>query len=191
MSQLLRLTYVSRANFAVDRYRAGIQLDVARILVQSRRNNPRHRLVGALYFGDGCFFQCLEGPPDEVEALYLRLHDDPRHGQLQVLAREFVSSASFSRWSMKLVPNAKEVQSLMARHGRTTFDPYSFDPALQAAMVQLLVRGADAALPPQPDDAADSPSSGRHAGTAVNIALALGALGTLLGAVSLGLHLLG
>jgi hypothetical protein len=186
MPQLLRLTYVSRAAFPVDRLTSGIQREVARILVQSRRNNPRQQLVGALYFGDGCFFQCLEGPQEAVEALYQRLHGDPRHGELRVLSREFVSSPSFSSWAMKLVPNAQEVQSLMTRHGRTTFDPYSFDESLRVAMIQLLLRGADAALPPLPEE----PASGQPLPAAVKAALALGLLGTALGAASLALHFL-
>lgn len=186
MPQLLRLTYVSRATFPVDRYTGGIQRDVARILVQSRRNNPRHQLVGALYFGDGCFFQCLEGPQEAVEALYARLHGDPRHGELRVLSREFVPSPSFSSWSMKLVPNAPEVQALMTRHGRTTFDPYSFDESLRLAMVQLLLRGADAALPPLPDE----PTTEAPLPAALKAALALGLTGTVLGAASLALHFL-
>lgn len=186
MPQLLRLTYVSRATFPVDRYTGGIQREVARILLQSRRNNPRRQLVGALYFGDGCFFQCLEGPQEAVEALYERLHGDPRHGALRVLSREFVASASFSNWAMKLVPNAQEVQALMARHGRTAFDPYSFDESLRLAMVQLLLRGADAALPPVPEEpAGDAPLP-----AVMKAALGLGLLGTLLGAASLALHFL-
>jgi hypothetical protein len=186
MPQLLRLTYVSRATFPVDRLTGGIQRDVARILVQSRRNNPRQQLVGALYFGDGCFFQCLEGPQEAVEALYQRLHGDPRHGELRVLSREFVAAPSFSNWAMKLVPNAQEVQALMTRHGRTTFDPYSFDESLRLAMLQLLLRGADATLPPIPEE----PARREEIPVSVKSALALGLIGTVLGAASLALHFL-
>lgn len=186
MPQLLRLTYASRATFPLNRFTSGIQSEVARIMVQSRRNNPRQQLVGALYFGDGCFFQCIEGPEQAVEALYQRLHGDPRHAELRVLAREHVSTPSFSSWAMKLVPNAAEVQALMARHGRTTFDPYSFDEPLRQATVQLLLRGADAALPPFPVEPITQAPTPR----ALQAALALGVIGTVLGAVSLALDLL-
>lgn len=186
MPQLLRLTYVSRATFPVDRFTGGIQREVARILVQSRRNNPRQQLVGALYFGDGCFFQCLEGPQEAVEALYERLHGDPRHGELRVLSREFVATPTFASWAMKIVPNAPEVQALMTRHGRTTFDPYSFDESLRLAMVQLLLRGADAALPPPPEE----PREASPLAAPVKLALGLGLAGTLLGLASLALHFL-
>lgn len=146
MPALLRLTYASRACFDDVHGSAGIHPEVARILIQSRRNNPRRGLVGALYFGDGCFFQVLEGPAAEVEALYQRLQQDPRHRDLQVLGREVVPRRSFAGWAMKLVPNAAEVRRLTARHGRATFDPYSFDAGLLAEMTRLLVQGPDAKL---------------------------------------------
>jgi hypothetical protein len=139
----LRLVYASRANFSAGADNATVNADVARILMQSRRNNPANGLVGALYFADGCFFQCLEGPPGAVDALYFRLHEDPRHRDLKVLSRADVEQPSFSGWSMKFVPNASAVRSVLREHGLATFDPYRFAPAALADMVALLVEGSD------------------------------------------------
>lgn len=144
-TDLVRLVYASRANLA-----AGLNADVARILMQSRRNNPARGLVGALYFGDGCFFQCLEGPAAEVDALYARLGHDDRHRDLVVLGREHIARPSFSSWSMKFVPNARVVADLLERHGLSSFDPYAFSPALLKDMVGLLLSGPDAPTPPAP-----------------------------------------
>jgi hypothetical protein len=99
--------------------------------------------VGALYFADGCFFQCLEGPADAVDALYARLHQDPRHRDLAVLGRSAVERASFAGWSMKFVPNAAAVRAVLDRHGLATFDPYRFAPAALDDMVALLVEGSE------------------------------------------------
>ncbi len=143
----LRLVYASRANFSAGTDNATVNADVARILMQSRRNNPANGLVGALYFADGCFFQCLEGPTEAVDALYARLHDDPRHRDLKVLSRTTVERPSFTGWSMKFVPNASAVRSVMREHGLTTFDPYQFPPVALADMVELLVKGSDPGLP--------------------------------------------
>lgn len=143
----LRLVYASRATFPAGDDNASLNADVARILMQSRRNNPAQGLVGALYFAEGCFFQCLEGPSDAVDRLYARLHQDPRHRDLKVLSRAVVDRPSFSGWSMKFVPNASVVRDLMSRHGLKSFDPYVFNPEALAAMVNLLVTGADVALP--------------------------------------------
>lgn len=192
MSELQRLVYVSRATFAPSRQGSGIDLEVARILMQSRRNNPRRGLVGALYYGDGCFFQCLEGEPVAIDELCARIARDPRHKDMQVLGRESIQARSFSVWAMKYVPNASAVQALMARHGRKQFDPYTFDTALAGAMVELLRQDADADLSPphgsdhrvagEPAAQVPAPSVGRMSrtplllGVVVTLALVIVAL---------------
>ena len=79
MSDLVQIVYVSRSTFTTMPAELGIEPSVARILAQSRINNSRRGLVGALYFGDGCFFQCLEGRTADVERViahydYAKLH---------------------------------------------------------------------------------------------------------------------
>ncbi|WP_374602319.1 BLUF domain-containing protein [Arenimonas sp.] len=150
MSRHLRLVYASRSTFAPIREGAGIHPEVARILVQSRRNNARQRIVGGLYFADGSFFQCLEGRESEVQALYDRLAADPRHRDVRLLDRREIDEPSFGEWAMKHVPNAPEVQKLLARHGRSGFDPHSFPPALVDEMVGLLLERPDVAPPGEP-----------------------------------------
>lgn len=150
MSRHLRLVYASRSTFAPIREGAGIHPEVARILVQSRRNNARQRIVGGLYFADGSFFQCLEGREAEVQALYDRLAVDPRHRDVRLLDRREIEEPAFGDWAMKHVPNAPEVQQLLARHGRSGFDPHSFPPALVDAMVGLLLERPDVAPPGEP-----------------------------------------
>jgi hypothetical protein len=146
MSDLQRMVYASRATFAPSRQGSGIELEVARILMQSRRNNPRSGLVGALYYGNGHFFQCLEGESAGIDVLCARIAQDPRHQDMQVLGRHPIEARSFSVWAMKYVPNASAVQALMARYGRKNFDPFTFDETLVAAMLDLLRQGKDADL---------------------------------------------
>ncbi len=150
-TNLVRLVYASRATFSVGQDNATLNADVARILMQSRRNNPANGLVGALYFAEGCFFQCLEGPAEAVDALYERLPRDPRHRDLIVLSRESVQKPSFSGWSMKFVPNASVVRQLLDRHHLSSFDPYKFSPAMLADMVELLLSGPDTVLAERPE----------------------------------------
>lgn len=145
-SQFVRLVYASRATFPAGQDNASLNADVARILMESRRNNPANGLVGALYFGDGCFFQCLEGPAEAVDALYARLPRDKRHRDLAVLSRESILRPSFSNWSMKYVPNASAVRQLLDRHKLSSFDPYGFSSAMLSDMVGLLLSGPDTVL---------------------------------------------
>lgn len=143
MSDIHQLVYASRATFQPTDNGGGVEPEVARILMQSRRNNPRRGLVGALYYGDGCFFQCLEGPRASIDDLFGRLQADPRHRDVLVLRRHEIAAPSFAEWSMKYVPTAGDVQTLLAMHGKDRFDPYAFDERLIEAMVGLLHHRAD------------------------------------------------
>lgn len=160
ITNFVRLVYASRASFAAGQDNASLNSDVARILMQSRRNNPANGLVGALYFADGCFFQVLEGPADAVDALYARLPKDPRHRDLTLLSRESIVQPAFSTWSMKYVPNASVVRQLLERHKLTSFDPYSFSTSMLSDMVGLLLSGPDAVLAYRPEPAKAAATEG-------------------------------
>lgn len=175
MARYLRLTYASRSTFPFVRDEAAFPPEVGSILMQSRRNNVRRRLVGGLYFADGCFFQVLEGRHEDVEALYARLQDDPRHHDLRVLDRREIDAPAFRAWAMKHVPDAPEVKSLMARNGRIGFDPYTFPPALVAQMVDLLL-----GVPERPAAPGEVPDAGprfaRWLGVAAGALVAAGVI---------------
>lgn len=143
---LERFVYCSRATFPAASER-GLHPEVGRILMQSRRNNPRDGLVGGLYFANGWFFQCVEGPRSGIDALFSRLKADRRHGEIQVLARDGVAARRFSRWSMKFVPDASEVRALLGRHGLAEFEPMRFDAGAVRDMVDLLIAGSEAPSP--------------------------------------------
>lgn len=123
---------------------------MARILVQSRINNARRGLVGALYFGDGCFFQCLEGRADEVDRLYAALLQDPRHTDLKVLARRPIERTSFSTWSMKYVPLDAPMKALLRQQGLPGFNPCRFGEATVAKVLDMLRAGGDVTPAPEP-----------------------------------------
>ena len=154
MSDLVQIVYVSRSTFTTMPAGLGIEPSVARILAQSRANNARRGLVGALYFGDGCFFQCLEGRAADVDHLYAALLRDPRHTDLTVLSRRSIDRTRFSAWTMKYVPLDADMKMLLHRLGLQTFDPYRFDPDTVARVLDMLASGSDAAAvaaqPPAP-----------------------------------------
>jgi hypothetical protein len=176
---LTRLVYASRSQMASNDDNT-VNADLARILMQSRKNNPANQLVGALYYSDGCFFQCLEGPSDAVEALYAKLHHDKRHYDLKVLSRSPITQLAFTRWAMKFVPQASLVSDLLSRHRLDHFDPYSFSAQLQSDMVNLLVTGNDdqtaqiatPRLSPQAAPTAVQSDSAPHAQRAQTISIA-------------------
>ena len=138
MSDLIQIVYASRSTFPLLPAENGIEPSVARILAQSRINNPRCGLVGGLFFGDGCFFQCVQGRAEDVDRLYVALLQDPRHNDLKVLSRRPVAQATFATWSMKYASLNSAMRMLLERRGLDRFDPYQFDGATVDEVLGML-----------------------------------------------------
>ena len=135
MTQLIRLVYASQSRSAIGNH----QVDPAlgSILSQSRRNNQKQAIGGVLFYGDGFFFQCLEGEKDRVEALYKRICADSRHHQARILSQEPIQHRLFEDWSMKFVPTADDVQALLRQQGYSVFNPFSFSKAFIDELVHF------------------------------------------------------
>ncbi len=107
---LYRLVYFSKNRILGGP--SNIAVEVESILRAARRNNPRLDITGALIFNAGIFAQVLEGPGDSVEAIFEKIQQDVRHGDLQVLAFDAAKQRAFARWSMGFFGRSREGQDL-------------------------------------------------------------------------------
>lgn len=137
-NQLIRMSYASKATFKPFNAVDGVDANVANILSTARRENRKNNLVGALYYGNGCFFQCLEGQKSDIDALYAKLEKDPRHTDLRVLSIEPIQQVGFVSWEMKYAQIDQEVRAFLKNHQLGKFDPYRFSPEMTAELVAVL-----------------------------------------------------
>lgn len=135
---LVRMAYASRATFKPFDTTAGIDGNVAQILETARRENKKHALVGALYYGNGYFFQCLEGPQSAIDHLYAKLLRDGRHTDLKILSTQPIEKIGFSSWEMKFATIDREIRNFLRNHQMIKFDPYKFDPIMSNKLVEML-----------------------------------------------------
>ncbi len=126
MSTLLQIIYISRSTFNSTDSLNKIEPNVARILAKSRINNRKNGLVGVLYFGDGVFFQCLEGDEVTINQLMNKLEADPRHQDLKVVSKKYINQLSFADWAMKFAPIDAKIGRFLKANGFERFDPYLF-----------------------------------------------------------------
>lgn len=126
MEQMLQIIYISRSTFISTESASKIEPNIARILAKSRINNRRNGLVGVLYFGDGNFFQCIEGNQSAINQLMDKLAVDPRHKDLKVVSRKTVNALSFADWAMKFAPIDEKITYFLQTNGFQKFDPYAF-----------------------------------------------------------------
>lgn len=136
MSQLYRLVYASQSTVDVDG--TGVNLEIGRILTKSKRNNPKLNIGGVLYYGDGYFFQVLEGPRDAVTDLYNKIGLDERHSELKILTEGYIDRGLFGDWSMHFVPTRSQIRQLLAEHSFARFTPFLFSQVLLQKLIIVL-----------------------------------------------------
>lgn len=90
----LQIVYESQASESLT------EADVLEILRKSQVCNNRAGISGLLVFKDGRFLQFIEGPPQEVKALYARITEDPRHRDLRLLNETGSDSLLMPTWAM-------------------------------------------------------------------------------------------
>ncbi|MCK7546843.1 BLUF domain-containing protein [Marinobacter koreensis] len=135
---LMRLAYASEATFEDKPVNQGVEPHVARILLTSRRNNARSHLVGGLYYGDGRFFQYLEGEESDVLETFERIKQDERHRNIFTLMQGPLETPTFTSWSMKYVPLSSDVRRFLERNGLQIFNPSEFTESQCEEMIELI-----------------------------------------------------
>ena len=89
-----RLIYISRARQPVP------EDLVETILETARTKNAGRNVTGLLLFDGMNFMQLLEGPSEEVEALFDTIVADDRHGDIVRIVSETGVNRQFPGWSM-------------------------------------------------------------------------------------------
>jgi hypothetical protein len=77
-----------------------VGLELIVLVLQSRRNNERDGITGALVYGGGLFMQVIEGKKEAVTALYERICTDPRHQAIHKLVDKPMQERAFATWVM-------------------------------------------------------------------------------------------
>lgn len=134
MPNQFRLVYASEAN--VKNLKSGVNPEIGRILSVSKRNNARRGIGGVLYYGDGYFFQVLEGDKEPVQTLFSKICNDPRHKNAMVLDTSEIKRRLFADWSMQFIPNKSAIRKLLKEHGFRQFTPLDFNIEITRSLVQ-------------------------------------------------------
>lgn len=93
---LRSLLYVSKSTLSLPEQ--GWQVE--EIVKLSRHFNAKVNITGALMFTELYFAQFLEGPGDEIDALFKRIRRDPRHERLDIVRESVQEVRVFPGWSM-------------------------------------------------------------------------------------------
>lgn len=137
MNDLIRLVYISRST-QVEKGEKHLEAVNQQILAEARDFNEGHHITGILCFGNGCYFQLIEGPKSAVELLYAKISKDPRHENVKLMIKEPVNLRSFTRWRMKFIDNIDVAMPLVRMHGHKHFNPFEFAENLFRDLIDFL-----------------------------------------------------
>lgn len=124
---LYSLVYVSIATREIT------EDDLKTILKAARAHNKAANITGMLLYRDGFFIQAIEGEEAQVDALYSRIVQDPRHTNHLLIYKEPIEKRCFSEHSMGFsdelnVDSFKDVEGFsdfMQRPSPEAFDQYA------------------------------------------------------------------
>ena len=114
------------------------------ILIQSRKNNPRHGITGMLCFANDIFVQVIEGGRAEVSKLLTAIIQDERNRNVQILSFEEIAERSFANWTMGQVNLANVNPALLLKYcERAELNPFSVgSAATMALLLEIAASGA-------------------------------------------------
>ncbi|MFK7828734.1 MAG: BLUF domain-containing protein [Congregibacter sp.] len=99
--------YCSRASEGIG------DAEVDRLIEFSQRRNAARGITGVLVFGNGVFFQWVEGSPTEVQNLIASLHGDTRHHDIVELDRSLDKRERlYPGWEMERV-EADDIRAVL------------------------------------------------------------------------------
>ena len=106
MPQLIELTYVSEPAQNMS------FLGLMRLLYHSYSNNQALGITGALIYENNKFGQVIEGPEDDIDALWLKIQKDGRHKNVRLIEAKPITERSFSKWTMVFQGSEEIAKSL-------------------------------------------------------------------------------
>ena len=96
--EIYRLAYMSYAQIEED------GSNLMELVLQSRKNNQRNNITSLLIHGQAMFIQVLEGEKQQLEAVFDKIKQDPRHSHVSVIFTETIPKRRFQHWFLKYLP---------------------------------------------------------------------------------------
>lgn len=134
MTDLYQLIYISRIT-STGLSGASTLNDIAEFSI---KNNKIDNITGILCYGNGYFFQFVEGSEQALTNLKNRLLMDNRHKDLKILEFSALAKRRFTGWSLRSIALERwmlddpKVKALMP------FQPYSWSPEQRSQFLDIL-----------------------------------------------------
>jgi hypothetical protein len=134
MANPFALTYLSRAT------RDLLPEEMDSILFQARLFNIAEQVTGVLLYGDGRFFQLLEGHEVSVRKVFDRLSRAQAHKGIRVLSQGPIAERFFGSWHMGFTHSPASAMQDLSQFAWEDAIPYTRGDAEKSAGLGLVMR---------------------------------------------------
>ncbi len=133
MSSLRTIVYVSSSKMLFSTFA------LEDLLSKARQWNEEHSVTGALFYNDGHFIQCIEGPWQQLNLCYSRILLDQRHSGVIELLNRPITSRAFEFWEMGFARIGQDIRlQLTEAIARTSPDATNKTPASLTLMKSFI-----------------------------------------------------
>lgn len=101
-------------------------------------NNKEDDITGILCYGNGYFFQCVEGSEQALTNLKNKLLMDDRHKDLQTLDFSLIAERRFQRWSLRSIVLERWLFKDPKMKALMPFKPYAWNGDESQQFLDLL-----------------------------------------------------
>ncbi len=123
IEDLYQLVYISRMT-SIGLSGASTLNDVAKIAI---KNNKADKVTGILCYGNGYFFQYVEGSEQALTNLKNRILMDDRHKDMQTLEFSALNKRRFTGWSLRSITLERWMLSDSKVKALMPFKPYNWN----------------------------------------------------------------
>lgn len=131
---LYQLVYISRIT-SVGLSGSSTLNDIANYAI---KNNSNDNITGILCYGNGYFFQCVEGSEQALTNLKNKLLADNRHKDMELLDFSNIEARRFSSWSLRSIVLERWMLKDPRMKQFIPFKPYIWNQGAWSEFVNVL-----------------------------------------------------
>lgn len=134
VTDLYQFVYISRIT-STGLSGASTLNDIAKSSITANKEN---NISGILCYGNGCFFQCVEGTEQALTNLKNKLLMDERHKDLQTIDFSAITERRFQGWSLRSIVLERWLFKDSRVKALMPFKPYEWSEAEADSFLALL-----------------------------------------------------
>ena len=118
--------------------------EIGDLLRTTEEKNNRRDFTGIFLFSQGNFFQILEGEKEQVEALFSKIKEDPRHYDVLIIFQKETGDGKFDRYTSSFTSEDARITNKDMESYQSLVE--SLDPSVRPSARYILQKFTEGGL---------------------------------------------